>query len=620
MCGIAGVIGNKAETKPVERMIRALSHRGPDESGLWEDSTGGAILGHTRLSIIDLSSAGHQPMTHGNGRYWITFNGEIYNYQDLHKELENDGVKFASHSDTEVILAAFAMWGTKCFERLRGMFALALWDRQDRRLVLARDRLGIKPLLWAKTSDGLIFASEIKAILTSGLVEAVIEPRAIFDLLATGSVCQPGTMIRGVQALEPGACLVVEPNNVYQRIRYWDAAEAAARLRPELAKLSYEESVHNLRERFDEACRYHLVSDVTVGSFLSGGIDSTAVTALMSQHMNKKVKTFSLGFESTPKVKNELGAAKLAAHYIGCEHTEIILTDQDISEGFDELVCAIDQPSHDGTNTYFVSRAARQAVKVVLSGLGGDEFFAGYPHFRWLQDASKRQAQLSDYILSALHRFRPNRFSRISELRCHKIERRYADTRRACSDSAIAASLADSLLANFQPGFLEAYIMPFIDWKIDPISQASLVEGHHYLRNTLLRDVDAMSMRHGLEVRPVLLDHVLVEYALALLPDMKIREGRSKAILIDAVRDLLPLELLEYPKVGFVLPQGLWLRTILRDRLIDCLDSSWAHRVFTSPFLVKMKRNIDNEHETELLWTLLILISWADKYHCVLPG
>ena len=247
MCGIAGVIGNKVEKKSVERMISALAHRGPDGSGLWEEPNGGVILGHTRLSIIDLSPAGYQPMTHYDRRFWITFNGEIYNYREIAVDLERNGVSFDSRSDTEVILAALNAWGIKCLRRFRGMFAFAVWDRQEHQLIFAADRLGIKPLLWARTTDGLVFASEIKALLASGLVKATIEPRAIFDLLATGSVCQPGTIIQGVQALEPGTCLVVEADGAHQMVRYWDAVEEVARLRPELAGLSYEESVCGLR-------------------------------------------------------------------------------------------------------------------------------------------------------------------------------------------------------------------------------------------------------------------------------------------------------------------------------------------------------------------------------------
>ena len=312
-------------------------------------------------------------------------------------------------------------------------------------------------------------------------------------------------------------------------------------------------------------------------------------------------------------------AARLAAGYIGCEHTEIVLSGWDIAEAFDDLICAIDQPSHDGTNTYFVSRLASQSVRVVLSGLGGDEFFAGYPHFAWLQQAAERKTRWPDLVLSTLHTLRPNRFTRLAQVRRQKLEQRYASVRRNSSDAAIAAAVADPLLVNFRPSFLETYVTPFINETIDPVSQVSLVEQHHYLRNTLLRDADAMSMGNGLEVRPVLLDHALVEYALALSPSMKLRDGRGKAILVEAVRDLLPPELLSRPKAGFVLPQGSWLRTVLRDRLLDCLNSPRARQMFSPSFLAGEKINFEQGRGTKRLWTLLILISWADKYHCMLP-
>lgn len=328
-------------------------------------------FGHTRLSIIDLSPAGRQPMMHGDGRFWITLNGEIYNYQELRRQLENEGAVFATHTDTEVILAAWARWGIDAVHRFRGMFAFGLWDRQERRLVLVRDRLGIKPLLWAEVPHGLVFASELKALLASGLVDPVLEPRGILDLLATGSVCQPGTMIRGVRNLEPGTCLVVEPDSRRESIRYWDAVASVTALRPELAKFSYADAVCMVRDRLEEACRYHLVADVRVGSFLSGGVDSTAITALMTRQMTEPVKSFSVGFENIGEFRHELDAARLAADHMGCDHTEVIISGRDVEDTFNDLIHTIDQPSHDGANTYFVSRAAHGNVKVVLSGLGG---------------------------------------------------------------------------------------------------------------------------------------------------------------------------------------------------------------------------------------------------------
>jgi len=620
MCGIAGFLNKPGgDSSHVESMIHALSRRGPDDHGIWQDTAAGIALGHARLSIIDLSPAGHQPMTHGDGRLWITFNGEIYNYQELRRQLEDGGAVFATHTDTEVVLAAWARWGIHAVRRFRGMFAFGLWDRQERRLVLVRDRMGIKPLLWAEVPDGLVFASELKALLASGLVEPVLEPRGVLDLLATGSVCQPGTMIRGGQSLEPGTCLMVGPNARRESIRYWNAAASVAALRPELAKLSYADGVHMVRDHLEEACRYHLVADVRVGSFLSGGVDSTAITALMARQMSEPVKSFSVGFESTGELRHELDAARLAASHIGCEHTEVIVTDRDVDDVFDDLVRTIDQPSSDGANTYFVSRAARADVKVTLSGLGGDELFAGYPHFAVLQAASRPMPSWVDGLLGMVHRLRPNRWTHPAALRRMSVPRRYAQLRRGLSDGDLAAALTTPLQACFRPGFVEEHLRPLVDESFEPLSQVSLLECRHYLLDTLLRDADAMSMGHGLEVRPVMLDHVLVEHALALPPGFKIRDGRHKAVLKDAVMDLLPPGLLTRPKTGFELPLGHWIRTVLGERLRMALDGSAARALFQPAFLGGCLSRLDEPDVADLLWTLLVLLSWMDKYKIKLP-
>jgi asparagine synthase (glutamine-hydrolysing) len=558
-------------------------------------------------------------MTYGNGRFWITLNGEIYNYKELRQQLENDGAVFTTNTDTEVILASWVRWGIDAVHRFRGMFAFGLWDRQERRLVLVRDRMGIKPLLWAEVPHGLIFASELKALLASGLVDPVLEPRGIFDLLATGSVCQPGTMIHGVRNLEPGTCLVVGPEGLRESIRYWDAVASVTALRSEFVKYSYADGVCMVRDRLEEACRYHLVADVRVGSFLSGGVDSTAITALMARQVNEPVKSFSVGFENIGEFKHELAAARTAANHIGCDHTEVIITGRDVEDNFNDLVNTIDQPSHDGANAYFVSRAAHGHVKVVLSGLGGDELFAGYPHFALLQSASRSMPSWIDGLLRLIHRLRPNRLTHPAVLRQMSVLRRYAQLRRGLSDDDLAAALTMSLQACFRPGFVEEHLRPLVEESFEPLSQISLLECRHYLLDTLLRDADAMSMGHGLEVRPVMLDHVLVEHALALPPKFKIHNGHHKAALKDAVVDLLPPEILKRPKTGFELPLGYWVRSVLGERLRTILKSPSAHALFRPAFLESCLCRSDDPDVTDLLWTLLVLLSWMDTNKIKIP-
>lgn len=619
MCGIAGMFGAGASQARVARMVEALRRRGPDDSGVWMDAAQPVALGHARLSIIDLSPAGHQPMTHGDGRYWITFNGEIYNYLELRQELEQAGVVFATHTDTEVILASWARWGMDCARRFRGMFAFAMWDRQMRRLDLVRDRLGIKPLLWCDTPQGFVFASELKALLASGAVDPVVEPQAVCDLLAVGAVRQPGTAIRGVQALAPGTVLSIDGAGRRTVTRYWDLAGAAAQRRPDLARLSYGESVQLVRGQLEEACRYHLIADVPVGSFLSGGIDSTAVTAIMARQMATPVRSFSVGFENTGDVAHELDAARLAAEHIGCEHTEVMLTGRDVAEAFDDLVRVIDQPSHDGTNTYFVSRAARRSVTVALSGLGGDELFAGYPHFALLARAGCRSAGPVDRLTGRLHRLRPNRWTLASAWRVLPPAGRYALLRRVLADGAVREALAGPLREAFRPGFVEDGIASDLDPELDSVAQTTVVECHQYLLHTLLRDADSMSMGHGLEVRPILLDHVLAEIALALPATAKVRSGRFKAVLKDAVRDLLPPSLLTRRKTGFTLPMGTWLRTELRERLRAELASPDATAFFAPAFLAEHLRRLDDPAATYLHWTLLVFLAWV-REHRLRPG
>ncbi len=616
MCGIAGIIGANADAGRVEKMVAAMSRRGPDDCGVWGGGEAGAALGHARLSIIDLSSAGHQPMSTRDGRYWMVFNGEIYNYLEIRKGLELDGHNFFSNSDSEVVLAAFRKWGQSCLQSLRGMFAFAIWDTSSRSLFLARDRMGIKPLVWAETAGGFLFASGINAMLASGLLARTVDPESLFDLLATGSVCQPKTIIKGVESLGPGTCMRVTEGGVRTVTRYWNPNSAIAALRPELQQLSYSELVSLTSKKLEDACRAHLIADVQVGSFLSGGIDSTSVTALMSRNMTKPVKSFSLGFECTHEMENELDAAKLAAQHIGCDHTEIILRGEDVAESFSDLIRMIDQPSYDGTNTYFVSKAASQQVKVALSGLGGDELFAGYPHFSLLESASLRRKNIFDAVLSSINSLRPNRWTYPAAIRCMSTVQRYASLRRILSDDDIFLGISTSLESNFKPGFIEAFVSPLLDRSLDSISTTCLFECNHYLVNTLLRDADAMSMAHSLEVRPVMLDHILVEHALALPSEVKVRNGEHKAILVDAVRDLLPAGLLSRPKTGFTLPLGTWLKTTLRQRLVASLNSPLARSLFQIDFLNKRLQGIDDATESRLLWMIFILVSWAEEHRC----
>jgi asparagine synthase (glutamine-hydrolysing) len=619
MCGIAGILSNTSEELDIKPMLEVLSHRGPDDSGIWKDQNSGIILGHRRLSIIDLSPSGHQPMSYADGRFWIVFNGEIYNYKDLREELQKKGFSFKTTSDTEVVIAAFTYWGVNSLKRLRGMFAFALWDKKDQSLYLVRDRIGIKPLLWTESNGEIIFASEIKSIMASGKVARVIEPQSILDLLATGSVCQPRTMLQGVKMLDPGTCLIIKKGGIKKFISFWNGVDEAAVLRPELAGLSYRECVKLTRQKLEEATRFHLIADVPIGSFLSGGIDSTAVTALMAMNTSERVRSFTIGFESSLELKHELEPARLAAEKFNCIHTEVILSGKDVEESFEDMVLSMDQPSYDGANTYFVSRATSSAVKVALSGLGGDELFAGYPHFATLQKADRINQNICGRTLAIIHKIRPNKYTEAAFTRNYPISTRYANLRRCMSDKSLIYSLSDSLKKVFNPAFLEDYISPFIIESQEIHSRTTYIESRHYLRNTLLRDADVMSMAHGLEIRPVLLDHKLMEHALALPDSAKIRNGIRKSVLIDSVKDLLPKTLLTRPKTGFELPTNVWLTTNLKYRVVACLDSEILNQIFNKRFISYLKKSFKNNQELRLIWTLVVLHEWLIKNQYQVP-
>ena len=350
MCGIAGIIGTKADKGRVSDMVRAMYRRGPDDYGVYINEKQNSCLGHARLSIIDLSSNGHQPMHILDKRYSIVFNGEIYNYKEIKRELEKRNISFRTESDTEVILWGWFVWKEALLEKLRGMFAFCICDRDLDKTYLVRDRLGIKPLVYHVSNGNIVFASSLSAIRASGLVDNKINQQGFFDLLTIGAVAQPRTIIEGINSVPPGTIITIEDNLRFSIKKYWDFS-TVEKLRSSIDILDYNSIVTQTRSMLEEACKYHLVADVPVGSFLSGGVDSTVITALMTKNTTQKIKSFTIGFENESFLKNELSEASIAAEFIGTDHTEVILTSHDILESFDDFIEAIDQPSIDGLNT-----------------------------------------------------------------------------------------------------------------------------------------------------------------------------------------------------------------------------------------------------------------------------
>jgi len=610
MCGIAGIFNRQGEISGIDPMLSAMKLRGPDDQGQWVNRNRNLVMGQTRLSIIDLSNNGHQPMHSISERFTIVFNGEIYNFKELKLELIELGCIFKSSSDTEVILNAWERWGEDTPKRLRGMFAFAIWDSLFSTLTLVRDRFGIKPLLWFKSPDGILFASSLSALLCSNKVPRQLNKKSFFDFLSLGSVFQPATMIEGVSSLMPGMMVVIDEHCELTFKAYWKLKSDPSMI-VELSKLSYGEQIIETRKLLEEACRYHMIADVPVGSFLSGGVDSTIITALMARQSRHPVYTFSIGFENVNGIENELADAKKAAEFIGCKHTELLVTGKDISNCFDDFICALDQPSNDGINSFLVSRLATQKVKVALSGLGADELFAGYPHFGWPEKYTNRSPHVKDYLFNYLYEFVPwASFAAESKLKTSSPKERLSYLRRVHSDEEIRKIISSGIANSFRDSHILKYINSLDIKDGNDVDQIIQYECKGYLVNTLLRDVDALSMGHSLEVRPVFLDHKLAEFALSLPISSKWRNANAKAILKDTGKDLLPQDYFNRPKKGFTLPTLHWLNSDLSDRFQSTLNEASASQFFNKTFLSNLIVERENPRKNKAAWMIFIFLEW----------
>ena len=618
MWGISGVYGISDEVT-VNRMIDAQIHRGPDGRGLWSNTEDSVTFGHCRLSIIDTSSSGHQPMSYDNGRLWITYNGEIYNFKELRLELESLGYSFNSNSDTEVILAAYKYWGTECLKKFRGMFAFALVDKNPPSgwpdFLLARDRVGIKPLLYFEHKSEIWFASELRGLLASGRVDRKIDQKALLDYLGVGAVFQNRTIIKGVKSLLPGHFLEIKGKEK-RIVKYWDLHENTETLREQLKDISTHKALSDLSVLLQDAAKYNLVSDVQVGAFLSGGIDSTAVVGLMGEKSNKKIKTFSVGFDHKNQIIDETGFAKLASKHLDCEFKEIIVSSSDAKKIFSQIISDIDQPSIDGTNTWIVSQAASNSVKVAMSGLGGDELFAGYEHFKWL--TQKRISIFDSYpkiinVIEKVHGFRPNFITEKLLFKVASSAKRLSMLRRIISDFDSKKILNPRLHSTFSEHFIN-HQKQYLRKNADKTQQTSYAEFRGYLLSTLLRDGDIMSMAHSLEVRPMLLDHLLVEYVYALPEEFKTGKNKDKSFFIESVLKYFPPELKNRKKMGFELPFIHWMAGDLKHQFEELLNSQNAHAIFQSSYIKKTTQSLQKGNPPRALWAWGILLAWLEKH------
>jgi len=568
-----------------------------------------------RLSIIDLAS-GHQPLANEDGSVWIVFNGEIYNYRELTAALVSRGHRFATASDTETIVHLYEDFGADCVKHLRGMFAFAIWDARKQTLLLARDRLGIKPLYYAQTPHGVVFGSELKALITSPWVERRIDQRALGAYMRFGYVPEPTSILAGVAKLPPGETLLVRQGRAGVPQRYWDATPL---FREPESSLSEADAAQRLWNHLDSAVRSHLVSDVPVGAFLSGGVDSSMVVGIMAREAGTRVKTFSVGFGE--KEFDEAPFARRVAQWFGTEHHELIATPKDVGL-LDDVLAACDEPFADDSAipTFLLSRLARQHVKVVLSGDGGDELFAGYD--RYLVDRRERQfGVLGDLGLGAPLRLISDAMSEGTRgknfLRHFSMPRmeRYLDAISLYSDGALNDLLEPEIVAERPPLFEEALRDSH---GLDPLSRLQALDLRTYLPGDILTKVDRMSMAHSVEARVPLLDHPLVEFACSLPPDLRMRGSQTKFLLRRLLRGRVPDEVLDRPKQGFAMPLRSWfgerLPGFFRERLGDGRSlAEIGVRPRGVAALVDLFERHGREDHCQRLWALAALESVARR-------
>ena len=640
MCSISGIIQlskseqcREALATTVRRMNAALHHRGPDDEGVVNIRAGttseqpGSInlsLGNTRLAIIDVSSAGHQPMHDPETGNWITYNGETYNYRELRSELADDFGPWRSNTDTEVVLRAYRKWGMDAFARMRGMFALAIWDERKRSLVLARDQFGIKPLYCffgsgrplsttagssgAISSNRFMFASEVRALLESEIVPRTLSASGLSSLLEFGSLQAPWTIVNDVFSLMPGTCLTVREKSAHQLgfdvLSFHPTRKQSQTTSRERAKVE-------LREILEDSVKQHLVSDVPLGVFLSGGMDSSAVVALMSRVTSERPRTFSVVFAENKFNESEYSQA--IAKRFDTEHREVKLSEESLIKALPDAIAALDQPSMDGINTYIVSKAVKDSgMTVALSGLGGDELFCGYPSFRRalrMQTANS----FTKGVLRSVARFSNGYRSKAIQLTASNGDAAavYRISRQLFSPQAVL----DLATSSNNP----------VAWNVcangeqDTVNLISRFEIHGYMANTLLRDTDSVSMAHSLEVRVPFVDNEVAEYVLSMPGEWKLQLNnghQSKPLLAEMLSDLLPPEVLSRPKMGFTLPFERWMTQQLKDHIAgvfvessqfsrcgvrqDSVNDLWR-RFLRRPKSVGWSRP----------WTLYVLAQWC---------
>lgn len=619
MCGIAGILNFKspvAEEAAIRRMTDAMAHRGPDAVGFFSD--GAMTLGHLRLSIIDLSSAANQPFTDHSGRYVIVFNGEIYNYNEVKQRLKE--YPFHTTSDTEVLVAAYAKWGPDCLTYCRGMYAFAIWDRQERELFIVRDRLGVKPVYYFADEQRLLFASELRGILATGWVERKADPAALLDYFSYQSISYPYSVIKDIRQLEAGSWMKIKDGRIEKKV-YWDVTGTKV----DFDLSSPERIMKRVKELMLQSVERRLVSDVPVGAFLSGGIDSSAVVGLMSEAGSSRPNTFNISFEE--EEYDESTYADIIARKFNTHHTRILLKPAVFLDELMNGLDALDIPSGDGINTYVVSKAIRQnGMTVALSGAGGDELFAGYPFFQqylqvkkmgglWKLPAGVRKL-LAGILAGGQTYGKKARMGQMLQLPSNNIDQMYPVFRQIISPGLL------SRLTAIDPGGkgitavgLELAGKRASLMRLPLLSQVSAAEYLGYTQHTLLKDTDQMSMAVSLEVREPYFDQDLVEFVLAIPDEIK-RPLYPKSLLVESLKPLLPDEVVHRKKKGFLFPWELWLRNELRTFGEQHIKRMAERDIIRSDRLMDhWKRFLAGDKNIRWveLWLFIVLDYWLEK-------
>lgn len=655
MCGILGVIGgqgSEAERRAeITSLATSLLHRGPDSGGEWVEQDSAVALGHRRLSILDLSAEGHQPMSSASGRFVISYNGEVYNYSEMADELQTLGHSFRGHSDTEVLLAAVEQWGVEgMLEKANGMFALALWDRQERELSLVRDRVGIKPLFYAWLDGRFLFSSELSVITKAARSTLEIDSQQLALMLRYNYVPAPYSIYRGVFKLLPGSLLklsradlegVPESFDPEKSVRkYWSLEESATKGSHSPFRGSYPEALSQAHELLRDAVSMRMISDVPLGAFLSGGVDSSLVVALMQEQSSVPVKTFSIGFEESSY--DEAVFAKAVAEHLGTEHTELILSATQAASAVPLLGAMYDEPFADSSQlpTYLVSKLARESVTVSLSGDGGDELYYGYRRYpesenlwakiSWCpaplrQLVAKLLFAVPLFKLQRLYDqlFRPgakgekyrNPFFMAYQIAVVLSSRNKADV----YDLFLTHWLADERLLQGPVPTL-SFLPQHRAWELglNESSTLMLLDALTYLPDDILCKVDRASMAVSLEARVPLIDYRMLEFAWTLPNNYRFTADSSKRILRDVLYEYVPKSLIERPKMGFGVPIGAWLRGELRDWAEDLLSEERLKREghFNAKYVRRLWQDhlSRHSHAQTCLWNILMFQAWREAH------